>query len=114
MQVNTLQTILTPAVASTSNRPAIIAGLSIAGLSISELSQAEAPRVVIEPEAVSALSIDTSRGKLAQHLQSRLGDLLEYEQNTRGHQGAIAQYLQTQHAAKREEIQQMVGVDIYV
>lgn len=27
--------------------------------------------------------------------------------------GVIAQYLQTQHAAKREEIQQMVDVDLY-
>lgn len=101
MQVNSLQTSLTQAVAS--NRPAIIPGLS----------EVDASRPAIELEAVSALSFDDTRDDSVQHLQSRLGAQLEYEQNTRGHQGAIAQYLQTQHAAKREEIQQMVGVDIY-
>jgi len=101
MQVNSLQTSLTQAVAS--NRPAIIQGMS----------PTEAPRPVIEPDAVTALSFDDTADRSSQNLQLRLGTRLEYEQNTRGHQGAIAQYLQTQHAAKREEIQQMVGVDIY-
>lgn len=101
MQVNSLQTSLTQAVAS--NRPAIIQGMS----------PTQAPRPVIELDAVSALILDDTTEESAQNLQSRLGARLEYEQNTRGHHGAIAQYLQTQHAAKREEIQQMVGVDIY-
>lgn len=101
MQVNSLQTSLTQAVAS--NRPVIIQGMS----------PTEAPRPVIEPDAVTALSFDDTADRSSQNLQLRLETRLEYEQNTRGHQGAIAQYLQTQHAAKREEIQQMVGVDIY-
>ncbi|MFB2660008.1 hypothetical protein [Shewanella mangrovisoli] len=101
MQVNSLQTSLTQAVAS--NRPAVIQGMS----------PTEAPHPVIELNAVSALAFDDTAEGSSQNLQSRLGAQLEYEQNTRGHQGAIAQYLQTQHAAKREEIQQMVGVDIY-
>ena len=101
MQVNSLQTSLTQAVAS--NRPAVIQGMS----------PTEAPRPVIELYAVSALAFDDTADGSSQNLQSRLGAQLEYEQSTRGHQGAIAQYLQTQHAAKREEIQQMVGVDIY-
>ena len=46
-------------------------------------------------------------------LQSRLGAHVEYENQTRGQQGAVAQYLINQHAAKREEIQQMVGIDTY-
>lgn len=46
-------------------------------------------------------------------LESRLGAHLEYERDTQGQRGALAEYLSNQHAAKREEIQQMVGVDIY-
>ncbi|EGM69874.1 hypothetical protein [Shewanella sp. HN-41] len=101
MQINVNQMSLTNAVAS--NRPAIAQGLSAPELS----------RPVIEQDAVAALNLDGSSSPSAKNLQSRLGAQLEYEQDTRGHQGAIAQYLQTQHAAKREEIQQMVGVDVY-
>lgn len=101
MQINTNQTSLTQAVAS--NRPAIIQGLT----------SLETSRPVIEPEAIEALSLENASKSSTGSLQSRLGAQLEYEQDTHGHQGAIAQYLQTQHAAKREEIQQMVGVDIY-
>ncbi|QQX78460.1 hypothetical protein JK628_12775 [Shewanella sp. KX20019] len=46
-------------------------------------------------------------------LKSRLGAHIEYENETRGHRGAVAEYLTNQHAAKREEIQQMVGIDTY-
>ncbi|MDB2386508.1 hypothetical protein N9W21_04105 [Shewanella sp.] len=46
-------------------------------------------------------------------LSSRLGAHLEYETSTGGHRGAIAEYLTNQHAAKREVIQQMVGIDTY-
>ncbi|WP_299806855.1 hypothetical protein [uncultured Shewanella sp.] len=46
-------------------------------------------------------------------LQSRLGAHVEYENQTSGQRGAVAQYLINQHAAKREEIQQMVGIDTY-
>ncbi|MGS0680085.1 hypothetical protein ACVBIL_02875 [Shewanella sp. 125m-7] len=46
-------------------------------------------------------------------LQSRLGAHVEYENHTGGQRGAVAEYLVNQHAAKREEIQQMVGIDTY-
>ncbi|WP_375087938.1 hypothetical protein [Shewanella youngdeokensis] len=49
----------------------------------------------------------------AASLKSRLGAHIEYESDTRGQSGAIAAYLTNQHAAKREEIQQMVGIDTY-
>lgn len=101
MQINVNQMSLTNAVAS--NRPAIVQGLTAP----------ESSRPVIEQDAVAALNLDEFSSPSAKSLQSRLGAQLEYEQDTRGHQGAIAQYLQTQHAAKREEIQQMVGVDVY-
>lgn len=38
---------------------------------------------------------------------------VEYDRDTNNQRGAIAQYLSTQHSAKREEIQQMVGIDLY-
>jgi hypothetical protein len=46
-------------------------------------------------------------------LQLKRDAKLEYDNNTRTQQGAIASYLNTQHAAKRDEIQQMVGIDLY-
>ncbi|NRB23309.1 hypothetical protein [Shewanella sp.] len=46
-------------------------------------------------------------------LASRLGARLEYEQQTQASDGAVAQYLTNQHAAEREAIQQMVGIDTY-
>tara|TARA_R110002126_G_scaffold18036_18_gene69574 strand:+ start:2517 stop:2858 length:342 start_codon:yes stop_codon:yes gene_type:complete len=38
---------------------------------------------------------------------------VEYDRDTYSQRGAIAQYLSTQHSAKRDEIQQMVGIDLY-
>jgi hypothetical protein len=38
---------------------------------------------------------------------------VEYDRETYSQRGAIAQYLSTQHSAKRDEIQQMVGIDLY-
>jgi len=48
-----------------------------------------------------------------EELESRLGAKLEYEQQTQGGDGAVAHYLANQHAAQREAIQQMVGIDTY-
>lgn len=48
-----------------------------------------------------------------EELESRLGAKLEYEQQTQGTEGAVAHYLANQHAAQREAIQQMVGIDTY-
>ncbi|UJF20611.1 hypothetical protein [Shewanella sp. OMA3-2] len=38
---------------------------------------------------------------------------VEYDRDKQPNRGAIDVYLMTQHAAKRDEIQQMVGVDLY-
>jgi hypothetical protein len=38
---------------------------------------------------------------------------VEYDSDTYSQRDAIAQYLSTQHFAKRDEIQQMVGIDLY-
>jgi hypothetical protein len=38
---------------------------------------------------------------------------VEYDSDTYSQRGAIAQYLSTQHFAQRDEIQQMVGIDLY-
>jgi len=46
-------------------------------------------------------------------LDERLSAKLAYDKQTRGNQGAIAQYLLTQYADKREQIQKMVGIDLY-
>jgi hypothetical protein len=46
-------------------------------------------------------------------LQLKRDAKVEYDNQTRTQQGAIASYLNTQHAAKRDEIQQMVGIDLY-
>ncbi|QYJ92265.1 hypothetical protein [Shewanella spartinae] len=47
-------------------------------------------------------------------LEERLSAKLEYDQQTGGSRGAIGQYLLHQHAAQRDAISQMVGVDTYV
>ncbi|MGZ9898527.1 hypothetical protein [Shewanella gaetbuli] len=39
---------------------------------------------------------------------------VEYETDSASNKGAINMYLMTQHAAKRDEIQQMVGIDVFV
>jgi hypothetical protein len=36
-----------------------------------------------------------------------------YDRDSHSQRGAIAQYLSTQHFVKRDEIQQMVGIDLY-
>ncbi|QYJ80901.1 hypothetical protein [Shewanella aegiceratis] len=47
-------------------------------------------------------------------LEERLSAKLEYDQQTGGSRGAIGQYLLHQHAAQRDAISQMVGIDTYV
>lgn len=64
------------------------------------------------PVTAQSLTIDAYHED-EQALQSRLGAHVEYENNTAGHRGAVAEYLLHQYAAKREEIQQMVGIDTY-
>lgn len=68
-----------------------------------------APAAVIDTtEPVSELSQD----ELAL-MQVKQEAKVEYDRNTKDKQSAITQYLMTQHSAKREEIQQMVGIDLY-
>ncbi|MCG9756705.1 hypothetical protein L1D40_16025 [Shewanella insulae] len=47
-------------------------------------------------------------------LEERLSAKLEYDQQTGTSRGAIGQYLLHQHAAQRDAISQMVGIDTYV
>ena len=47
-------------------------------------------------------------------LEDRLNAKLEYDQQTGNSRGAIGQYLLHQHAAQRDAISQMVGIDTYV
>ncbi|MCG9736888.1 hypothetical protein L1D32_01775 [Shewanella insulae] len=47
-------------------------------------------------------------------LEERLSAKLEYDQQTGSRRGAIGQYLLHQHAAQRDAISQMVGIDTYV
>ncbi|QBF84498.1 hypothetical protein EXU30_18880 [Shewanella maritima] len=68
-------------------------------------------------------SAEAERGnfELTQALKSQLDELisasnganLAYDDPSSTQRGAISEYLTTQHSAKREEIQQMVGIDIY-
>lgn len=78
------------------------------------------PRAVLVDAADPVLPIQAQQSyqindynEDAATLKSRLGAHIEYENETRGQRGAVAEYLTNQHAAKREEIQQMVGIDTY-
>ncbi|MBB1270418.1 hypothetical protein [Shewanella sp. SR44-3] len=73
-----------------------------------QTSNDAAPQVLQSETQPQALSSD----ELAM-MQLKRDAKLEYDNNTRTQQGAIASYLNTQHAAKRDEIQQMVGIDLY-
>lgn len=90
----------------------------IQALATNRPAQPQATQAIVLPEssvlAASRSPNDTeTTGAAVDSLSSRLDAHLEYEANTRGHQGAIAQYLLTQHGAQREQIQQMVGIDLY-
>ncbi|QSX31525.1 hypothetical protein [Shewanella cyperi] len=65
--------------------------------------------VTVDPEQPEARS---AKGFLVP-LDERLNAKLAYDRHTRANQGAISQYLLTQHADKREQIQKMVGIDLY-
>jgi hypothetical protein len=68
-------------------------------------SGGQLPQTETQPQALSS-------DELAM-MELKRDAKLEYDNNTRTQQGAIASYLNTQHAAKRDEIQQMVGIDLY-
>lgn len=79
----------------------------------------------ISTEGIASQSPSSEQENSEQHLalepqlptpeqvDSRVDAKLQYEQNTQSADGAVAQYLTTQHAEEREAIQQMVGIDLY-
>lgn len=90
------------------------------------LSQAVAGNRPITParEAiiVNPVTVDAEQQGAQSHSVAIVDDVtlsakrqarVEYDRETSSQRGAIAQYLSTQHSAKREEIQQMVGIDLY-
>ncbi|BAJ02446.1 hypothetical protein [Shewanella violacea] len=78
------------------------------------LSQAESTREGVLASGISeaALAVDLL-SPTPEQLASRLGAKLQYDQHTQASEGAVAQYLTNQHAAEREAIQLMVGIDTY-
>lgn len=68
---------------------------------------------VSRDDAATQLEIQLSQQITPEQLESRLGAKLEYERALQGSDGAVAHYLANEHAAAREEIQQMVGIDTY-
>ena len=77
-------------------------------------SQKEESREGAAEDSSNELLLDTHvQSTTPEQLAFRLGAKLEYEQQTQASDGAVAQYLTNQHAAEREAIQQMVGIDTY-
>jgi hypothetical protein len=112
-QINVTQSSLSQAVAA--NRPATsTSDISTAALSKAEnaVLQSRPSESIDTAKTGSALSKPFSSDDLAL-IQVKQDAKVEYDKSTRNHQGAISSYLTTQHSAKREEIQQMVGIDLY-
>ncbi len=107
----------TPSISSSvaSNRAVLPSAPIDASTQVSPLtgSKAVQARSGIEQDKERQSSQSTDVIVSEQELESKLDAHVEYDRDTQGHRGAISVYLQTQHAAKREEIQQMVGVDLY-
>lgn len=87
--------------------PAII---DVKAIESSDLLRQQGQSGATEVELGNADNADNSS---AMQLDARLDAKLEYEQNTQAKQGAISTYLQHEHAAQREAISQMVGIDTY-
>lgn len=86
----------------------------IQALATNRPAKSQSTQAILLPERARPLPDNRAEApSQADDLDSRLDALLEYEQQVQSHKGAIAQYLLTQHAAKREEIQLMVGIDLY-
>ncbi|QYJ96136.1 hypothetical protein K0J45_11220 [Shewanella alkalitolerans] len=73
-------------------------------------------QVAANASATSDANSDTTGlvERKQESLEERLNAKLEYDQQTGGSRGAIGQYLLHQHAAQRDAISQMVGIDTYV
>ena len=79
------------------------------GLDSSQIESAGVNRDDVD----SQLEVQLFEQTTPEQLESRLGAKLEYERALQGSDGAVAHYLANEHAAAREEIQQMVGIDTY-
>ncbi|QYK00046.1 hypothetical protein [Shewanella psychrotolerans] len=62
----------------------------------------------VEADDASAEQVTTEL-----QLNARLDAKLEYDKNTQATQSAISTYLLHEHAAQRDSISQMVGIDTY-
>ena len=87
----------------------------IEALSSNRATKPKVAQVSLSPEfgPVSPPAANATTAQPPAALSTRLSAHLEYESKTQNHQGAIGQYLLTQYAAKRDEIQRMVGIDVY-
>ncbi|ABZ76393.1 conserved hypothetical protein [Shewanella halifaxensis HAW-EB4] len=109
MQINSSQLTTTHAAANATSRVEV--NKSVASNQTSALASGAIEASGLIKAQQSFTINDYQEDELA--LQSRLGAHVEYENHTGGHRGAVAEYLVNQHAAKREEIKQMVGIDTY-
>ncbi|WP_281213712.1 hypothetical protein [Shewanella insulae] len=96
----------------------------------SAISDAIAPQQEVRANVIDVMPVGLAAGRdefdaaakrstrLAEQntssLEERLSAKLEYDQQTGSRRGAIGQYLLHQHAAQRDAISQMVGIDTYV
>lgn len=87
--------------------PAII---DVKAIESSDLLRQQGQSVAVEVELENA---DNADNLSTTQLDARLDAKLEYEQNTQAKLGAITTYLHHEHAAQREAISQMVGIDTY-
>ena len=80
------------------------------------VTPAQEPMVVNPSAAIELQSIESSNVAIVDDviMSAKQQARVEYDRDTNSQRGAIAQYLSTQHSAKRDEIQQMVGIDLYV
>ncbi|MBR9727086.1 hypothetical protein ACFOD0_00680 [Shewanella intestini] len=103
---------------------AVAGNRGVSGVNKSQLSQVNdaISRSIIEGEVTAKEQSPMVSTELTHSLKSQLDNLMQpsHEQSALGYdeqpavnRGAIAQYLSTQHSAKRDEVQQLVGIDIY-
>lgn len=70
-----------------------------------DLSQSERERAVVDSGVFQS--------EPSQSITVKQRSKVEYDAGSESSRGAISAYMMTMHAAKRDEIQQMVGIDLY-
>ncbi|QIR14374.1 hypothetical protein [Shewanella aestuarii] len=70
-----------------------------------DLSQSERERAVVDSGVFQS--------EPSQSITVKQQSKVEYDAGSESSRGAISAYMMTMHAAKRDEIQQMVGIDLY-